>query len=87
MSKLNIGPPSPLLKYCKRENIRGGFNFAIFAVDDFSAKLKPPRSFYNTAIYIVICCYMYLSKFKTREIKTIAKGPHQENREILAPRN
>ena len=28
---------------CKRANIRGGFNFAMFAVDDFSAKLKPPR--------------------------------------------
>ena len=34
--------------YCKRANIRGGFNFAMFAVDNFSAKLKPSRSFYNT---------------------------------------
>ena len=31
--------------YCKRANVRGGFNFAMFAVDDFSAKLKPPQSF------------------------------------------
>ena len=30
-------------EYCKRANIRGGFNFAIIAVDDFSAKLKPSR--------------------------------------------
>ena len=29
---------------------------------------------------------MYIWKFKIREIKTTAKGPHQENREILAPR-
>ena len=37
--------------YCKRANIHGGFNFAMFAVDDFSAKLKPPRSFHNTSVY------------------------------------
>ena len=37
--------------YCKRANIRGGFNFAMFAVDNFSAKLKPPRSFYNASVY------------------------------------
>ena len=37
--------------YCKRTNIRGGFNFAMFAVNDFSAKLKQPRSFYNTSVY------------------------------------
>ena len=36
---------------CKRANIRGGFNFAMFAVDYFPAKLKPPRSFYNTFVY------------------------------------
>ena len=28
-----------------------------------------------------------VSKFDIREIKTTAKGPHQENRELLAPRN
>ena len=33
--------------YCKRANVRGGFNFAMFAVEDFSAKLKPPQSFYK----------------------------------------
>ena len=49
-------PASDLLQdfdrlYCKRANIRGGFNFAMFAVNDFSAKLKPPRSFYNTSVY------------------------------------
>ena len=38
--------------YCKRANIRGGFNFAMFAVDDFFATLKPPRSFYNTSVLI-----------------------------------
>ena len=37
--------------YCKRANIRGGFNFAMFAVDIFSAKLKSSRSFYNTSVY------------------------------------
>ena len=31
-----------MTKYCKRANIRGDFNFAMFVVDDFSAKLKPP---------------------------------------------
>ena len=31
-------------EYCKRANIRGGFNFTIFAVvDDFSTNLNPPR--------------------------------------------
>ena len=30
---------------------------------------------------------MYIWKFKIREIKTTAKVAHQENREILAPRN
>ena len=72
--------------YCKRANIRGGFNFAMFAVDDFSAKLKPSRSFYNTSVYryllLDVRCYTIF-----REIKTTAKGPHQENREILASRN
>ena len=36
---------------CKMANIRSGFNFAMFAVADFSAKLKPPRSFYKTSVY------------------------------------
>ena len=45
------------------------------------------RDHFTTLLSIVICCYMYISKFKIREIKTTAKGPHQENREILAPRN
>ena len=35
------------LYYCKRTNVHGGFNFAMFAVEDFSAKLKPPKSFYK----------------------------------------
>ena len=30
---------------------------------------------------------MLVSKFEIREIKTTAKGPNQENREILTPRN
>ena len=30
---------------------------------------------------------MYMQKFEIREIKTTAKGPDQENREILTPRN
>ena len=58
----------------------------MFAVEDFSAKLKPPRSFYNTSVYsyllLDVCSYTII-----REIKTTAKGPHQENREILALRN
>ena len=48
--------------YCKRANIRGGFNFAMFAINDFSAKLKPPRSFYNTSVlsYLLlhVCSYI-----------------------------
>ena len=44
----------------KRANIRGGFNFAMFAVDDFSAKLKPPRSFYNTSVYSYLLLYVHL---------------------------
>ena len=71
---------------CKRANIRGGFNFAIFAVTDFSAKLRPPRSFYNNSVY----SYLWLDARTytiIREIKTTAKGPYQENREILTPRN
>ena len=47
----NDGPPNVSSKYCKRANIRGGFNFAMFAIDDFSAKLKPQRSIYNTSVY------------------------------------
>ena len=46
--------------YCKRANIRGGFNFAMFTVDDFSAKLKPPRSFYNTSFYSYLLLYVHL---------------------------
>ena len=72
--------------YCKRANIRGGFNFAMFAVDDFSAKIKPPRSFYNTSVYSYLLITV-VSKFEIRENKTTAKGPHQENRELLTPRN
>ena len=58
----------------------------MFPVDDFCAKLKPPRSFYNTSAY----SYLLLdvrSYTIIRKIKTTAKGPHWENREILAPRN
>ena len=61
--------------YCKKANIRDGFNFA---VDDFSEKLKQPRSFYNTSVY----SYLWLearSYTIIREIKTTAKGPYQEN--------
>ena len=46
--------------YCKRANIRGGFNFAMFAVDDFSAKLKPPRSFYNTSVHSYLLLHVNL---------------------------
>ena len=72
--------------YCKRANIRGGFYFAMFAVDDFSAKLKPPRSFNNTSVFSNLLITLVL-KFEICEIKTSAKGPHRENREILTPRN
>ena len=53
----------------------------MFAVDNFSAKLKPLRSFYNTAVYSLLLIKLVL-KFEIRKIKTTAKGPHQENREI-----
>ena len=46
--------------YCKRANIRGGFNFAMFAVDDFSVKLKPPQSFYNTAVYSYLLLHVHV---------------------------
>ena len=58
----------------------------MFAVDDFSAKLKPPRLFYNTSVYSYLLITLVL-KFENREIKTTAKGLNQENREILTPRN
>ena len=58
----------------------------MFAVDDFSATLKPPRSFYNASVYRNLLITL-ISKFEIREIKTIAKGLHQENREILTPQN
>ena len=41
------------VKYCKRTNIRGGFNFAMVAVDDFSAKLNQ-RDHFTTLLSIVI---------------------------------
>ena len=46
--------------YCKRANIRGGFNFAMFAVHNFSAKLKPPRSFSNTSVYSYLLLHVHL---------------------------
>ena len=58
----------------------------MLAVDDFSAKLKPLRSFNNTSVYSYLLITL-VSKFEIHEIKTTAKGPHQENREILTPRN
>ena len=58
----------------------------MFAVDNFSVKLKPSRSFYNTIVYSYLLITL-VSKFEIREIKTTAKGPNQENREILTPRN
>ena len=50
----------------------------MFAVDGFAVKLKPPRS----VLSIGICHYMYIWNLKLREIKTTAKGPLEENREI-----
>ena len=58
----------------------------MFAVGDFSAKLKPPRLFYNTSVYSYVLITL-VSKFEIREIKTPAKGLHREYREILTPRN
>ena len=52
--------PGTFINYCKRANIRGGFNFAMFAVDDFPAKLKPPRSFYNTSVYSHLWLHVHL---------------------------
>ena len=60
--------------YCKRANIRGGFNFAMFVVDIFSAKLKPPRSFNNASVFSYLLVYVR-SYTIIREIKTTAKGP------------
>ena len=62
------------LRYCKRANIRGDFNFAMFAVDNFSVKLKPPRSFYNASVYSYLLVDVR-SYTIIREIKTTAKGP------------
>jgi hypothetical protein len=32
-----------LIEYCRLANIHDGFNFAMFAIEDFSAKLNPSR--------------------------------------------
>ena len=70
----------------KRANIRSGFNFAMFAVDNFFAKLKPPRSFYNTSVYSCLLLHVHL-KIQNPWNQTTAKGPDQENRKILTPQN
>ena len=46
----------------------------MFAVDNFSAKLKPPHSFYNASVfsYLLLDVRSYTI---IREIKTTAKGP------------
>ena len=66
-----------IMIYCKRANIRGGFNFALFAVDNFSAKLKPPRSFFNASVYSYLLEDVR-SYTIIREIKTTAKGPNKK---------
>ena len=43
------------------------FGVVLISVDDFSAKLKPPRSFYNTAVYSYLLLHVH-SKVKFREI-------------------
>ena len=50
----------PPKTYGKRANIRGGFNFAMFTIDDFSAKLKPLRLFNNTSVYIYLWLHVHL---------------------------
>ena len=69
--------------YCKRANIHGGFNFAMFTVDVFFHEIK------TTAINLQHFCLQFtlVSKFEICKIKTTVKGPHQENREILTPPN
>ena len=67
--------------YCKRGNIRGGLNFAMFAVDDFSAKLKPPRSFYNTAVYSYLLLHVHLKSQIPRNLN------HRERSSSRKPRN
>ena len=61
--------------YCKRANIRGGFNFAMFAVDDFSAKLKPPRSFYNTSVYSYLLLHVHLKIQNPRNLNNRERSP------------
>ena len=73
---------SAISLYCKRANIRGGFNFAMFAVDNFSAKLKPPRSFYNASVYSYLLLNVR-SYTIIREIKTTAKGPIKKTANFL----
>ena len=42
MIKIKVIPTQNYMyiTYCKRANVRGGFNFAMFAVDDFFHKIK-----------------------------------------------
>ena len=75
-----------LLVYCKRANIRSGFISLCSRSTIFPRNLNH-RDKFTALLAIVICCYMYISKFKIRKIKTTAKGPLQENREFLTPRN
>ena len=67
-------------QYCKRGNIRGGFNFAMFAVDDFSAKLKPPRSFYNTAVYSYLLLHVDLKSQIPRNLNYRERSPSRKPR-------
>ena len=59
--------------YCKRANIRGGFNFAMFAVDNFVAKLKPPLSVYNTSFY----SYLFATCISENSISATLKQPRK----------
>ena len=75
--------------YCKRANIRGGFNFAMFAVDDFSAKLKPPRSFYNISDYSYLWLHVHLKipnpRNKNHRERSPSRKPRTFNTAKLKP--
>ena len=58
----------------------GGFNFAMFAVDDFSAKLKPPRSFYNTAVYSYLLLHVHLKSQIPRNLNHRERSPSRKPR-------
>ena len=91
ISKVPV-PFHPPMSWCAQYDTVKGQIFAVVLISLCSRSMIFPRNLnhhdkFTTLLTIVICCYMHISKFKIRELKTTVKGPHQENREILTPLN